>query len=112
MSADPRESLQAVTLDQALAAVGNMASLSEAICKKVDGLCRVALHALKTPAGQRDAESLAQLLRTIIHAIGETADCIEWEAEKVGVMLPTDAEVQNQVANVLVPAVGEGVRHG
>lgn len=80
------------TLKDALAGVENMAGLTDGLSQKVDGLCRVALHALETPAGQRDAEALTQVLRTIIHTVRETGDAIDYEAEKLGVVVSSGAE--------------------
>ncbi|WP_342129941.1 hypothetical protein [Hydrogenophaga sp. OTU3427] len=105
------------TLRQALAAVDNMENLSNSASEKVQGLCRLALHALETPSGQSDTEAIAQALRVILHTTAEVADCIGWEAEKVGVFAAEDAGQQRRsVARCCVGRAdsvpGEGVGHG
>lgn len=105
------------TLRQALAAVDNMENLSNSASEKVQGLCRLALHALETPSGQSDTEAIAQALRVILHTTAEVADCIGWEAEKVGIDAARDAaQLRRCAARVAVDdaarARGEGVSHG
>lgn len=90
------------TLEEALNAVANMEALAGGTLERVLGLCRLALHALETQGGQHDPDAIVQTFTVIMHITSEAADCIGWEAEKVGV----------DAAHEAAHARAEGVAHG
>lgn len=73
---------------------------------QIEALALVAIQSLATPEGQRNTDSLVQLLCVIADMAFRTADYIGLEADEVGCRYVDDSALRQHASNALKPTAG------